>query len=59
MQNPDITKQEIETILNKGVELTDQNREGIINQMSWQIKSRLLKFLVKPSDDDIKFANQF
>ena len=35
IQNPDITKTETETILNKGVELTDQTREGIINQTSW------------------------
>ena len=33
--NPEITDSEMETILNGDVELTDQNREGIVNSASW------------------------
>ena len=58
--NPEITDPEVETILNGDVELNDQNREGIVNSVSWQIKAKLLRFHgQKPSDEDIKFANRY
>ena len=58
--NPEITDPEVETILNGDVELTDQNRDGIVNTVSWQIKAKLLRFHgQKPSDEDIKFANKY
>ena len=59
-KNPEQTDQEGETILNGGVELTDQNREAIINSTSWKIKAKLLRFHgEKPSEKDIQFANRY
>ena len=58
--NPEITGLEVETILNGDVELTDKTREGIMNSVTWQIKSKILRFHgKKPSDEDIKFANKY